>query len=128
MPSCGKCYYYYQYYALSQYTVSISRRISPVPNLQLPTVLPAHVPSRTIHHPANSLGDHPPASPFFDPRSPFISCSPIEPYPSLHQVSGMTYHLNSAPFLYLHHHHCQSQDIIFIRLLYSSHPGPSAEN
>ena len=36
---------------------------------------------------------------------------------------GMTYHLNSAPFLYLHHRHCKSQDIIFIRLLYSSPPG-----
>src|SRR6218665_797944 len=43
-----------------------------------------------------------------------ISCSPTEPYPSLHLVFGMTYHLNSAPFLYLHHRHCQSQDIIFI--------------
>src|SRR6218665_947434 len=32
------------------------------------------------------------------------------------------YHLNSAPFLYLHHCHCQSQDIIFIRLLYPSLP------
>src|SRR6218665_895225 len=30
-----------------------------------------------------------------------------------------TYHLNSALFLYLLHQHCQSQDIIFIRLLYS---------
>jgi len=38
-------------------------------------------------------------------------------------VFGMTYHLNSAPFLYLHHHYCQSQDIIFIRLLYTSPPG-----
>jgi len=31
--------------------------------------------------------------------------------------------VNSAPFLfYLHHHHCQSQDIIFIPLLYPSPP------
>jgi len=28
---------------------------SPVPNLQLPAVLPAHIPSRTLHHPANPL-------------------------------------------------------------------------
>jgi len=52
-----------------------------------------------------------------------ISCSPTEPYPSLHNIFWMTYHLNSTPFLYLHHHYCQSQDIIFIRLLYQSPPG-----
>src|SRR6218665_1280682 len=45
-------------------------------------------------------------------------------YPSLHLVFGMTYHLNSAPFLYLHRPHCQSQDIIFIRLLSPSPPSP----
>src|SRR6218665_2921405 len=28
---------------------------SPVPNLQFPAVFPAHVPSRTLHHPANPL-------------------------------------------------------------------------
>src|SRR6218665_3670345 len=44
--------------------------------------------------------------------------SPTEPYSSLHHVVGMTYHQNSAPFLYFHHRLCQSQDIIFIRLLY----------
>src|SRR6218665_3411127 len=54
------------------------------------------------------------------PRYLLKSCSPAEPYPSLHHVFGMTYHLNSAPFLYLHHRHCKSQDIIFIRLLYPS--------
>src|SRR6218665_623282 len=32
----------------------------------------------------------------------------IEPYLSLHHVSGMTCHLNSAPILYLHHHHSKS--------------------
>src|SRR6218665_3971464 len=32
-------------------------------------------------------------------QSILISCSPTEPYPSLHHVFGMTYHLNSAPFL-----------------------------
>ena len=37
-------------------------------------------------------------------------------------------HLNSAPFLYLHHRHCQSQDIIFIRLLYPSPLGPSTQH
>src|SRR6218665_2878082 len=31
--------------------------------------------------------------------------------------------LNSAPLLYLHHHHCQSQTIIFIGLLYLPPPG-----
>ena len=45
-------------------------------------------------------------------------------YPSLHHVFGMTYHLNSAPFLYLPHRHCQSQDI---RLLYSSLPGSGVQ-
>src|SRR6218665_2631506 len=40
----------------------------------------------------------------------------------------MTNNLNSAPFLYLHHRHCQSQDIIFIRLLYPSPSGPSTQN
>ena len=33
------------------------------------------------------------------------------------------YHMNSAPFLYLYHRHCQPQDIIFILLLYPSRPG-----
>src|SRR6218665_2181686 len=55
--------------------------------------------------------------PFSTPRSLPISCSPTEPYRSLHHVFGMTYHLNSAPFLYPHHRHCQSQDI------YPSPPG-----
>jgi len=57
------------------------------------------------------------------PRSLLISCSPAEPYPSLHHVFGMTFCPNYAPFLYLYHRHCQSQDIIFIRLLY---PSPQA--
>ena len=61
------------------------------------------------------------------PRSLLISCFPTEPYLSLHHVFGMTYHLNSAPFLRLHRRHCQSQDIIFIRLLYPSPPGPSTQ-
>ena len=74
--------------------------------------------------------DHHPVSLFFDIRSLLISCSPTEPNPSLHHVFGMTYmyHLNSAPFLYLHHRHCKSQDIIFIRLLYPSSPGFSTQN
>src|SRR6218665_471505 len=56
-------------------------------------------PTRSTHHR--------PVSAFLDPcaRSPLISCSPTEPCPSLHYVFGMTYHLNSAPFLYLHHRH-----------------------
>ena len=52
--------------------------------------------------------------PFSIARSLLISCSPTEPYPSLHHVFGMTYHLNFAPFLYLHHRHCQSQHIHII--------------
>src|SRR6218665_1185376 len=55
----------------------------------------------------SALLDPHPVSSFLDPRSLLISCSPTEPYPSLHHVFGMTYHLNSAPFLYLHHRHCQ---------------------
>src|SRR6218665_2788187 len=39
-----------------------------------------------------ALPDHPPVSPFLDPRSPLTSRSPKEPYPSLHRVSGMTCH------------------------------------
>src|SRR6218665_1296697 len=74
--------------------------------------------------PTRALLDHHPVSPFLDPRSLPISCSPTKPHPSMHHVFGMTYHLNSAPFLYLHHalslpitrHHIQ----FFIRLLYSS--------
>src|SRR6218665_876359 len=51
-----------------------------------------------------------------------------QPYPSLHHVFGMTdMHLNSAPFTYLHHRHCQSEDIIFARPLCSSPPGPSTK-
>src|SRR6218665_1359247 len=69
-----------------------------------------------------ALLDHHPVSPVLDL---LISCSPTEPYPSLHHVFGMTYHLNSAPFLYLHHRHVisTSQHIIFIWLLYPSPPG-----
>src|SRR6218665_676879 len=67
-----------------------------------------------------SLLDHHPVSPFLNLRSLLISCSPTESYPSLHHVFGMTYHLNSAPFLYLHHH-CQSQHI---HLLYPSRSSP----
>src|SRR6218665_1882845 len=55
-----------------------------------------------------ALPHPPPVSPFLDPWSPLTSRSPKEPYPSLHRVSGMTCHLNSAPFLYLHHHHSKS--------------------
>src|SRR6218665_1484132 len=55
-----------------------------------------------------ALPDHPPVSPFLDPRSPLTSRSPKEPYPLPHRVSGMTCHLNSAHFLYLHHHHSKS--------------------
>src|SRR6218665_204505 len=75
-----------------------------------------------------ALLDHHPVSPFLDPQSLLISSSPTEPYPSLHHVFGMTYHLNSAPFLYLHHRLCQSQDIIFILLLYPSPPGLPLKN
>src|SRR6218665_306480 len=59
-------------------------------------------------------------SPFLGLRSLRIACSPAEPCPSLHHVFEVTFHLNAAPFLYLHHHHWQSQTIIFIRLLYLS--------
>src|SRR6218665_3443996 len=55
-----------------------------------------------------ALPDHPPVSPFLDPRSPLISRSPKEPYPSVHRVSGMTCHLISAPFLYPHHRHSKA--------------------
>src|SRR6218665_2984134 len=101
---------------------------SPVPNLQFPAVFSAHVyigPTFANSSPSSqsALLDHHPVSPFLDPRSLLISCSPTEPFPSLHHVFGMTYHLNSAPFPYLHHRYCQSQDIIFIRFLYPSHPG-----
>src|SRR6218665_3389652 len=43
-----------------------------------------------------------PLSPFLDLRSLLISCFPTEPYQSLRHVFGMTYHLNSTPFLRLH--------------------------
>src|SRR6218665_2886931 len=69
-----------------------------------------------------ALLDHHPVKPFLDPCSLLISCPPPEPYPSLHHVFGMAYHLNSVPFLYLHHRHCQSQHI---HLLCPSPPGLS---
>src|SRR6218665_3688967 len=71
-----------------------------------------------------TLLDHHPVSPFLNPRSLPISCSPTETHPSLHHVFGMTHHLNSAPFLYPHHRHCQSQHI---HLLYPSPPGSSTQ-
>src|SRR6218665_3433897 len=91
---------------------------SPVPNLKFPAVFPAHTYLRELFtiQPTRSTR----SSPYLDHWSLLISCSPTEPYPSLHLVFGMTYHLNSAPFLYLHHRHCQSQDIIFIRQPYLS--------
>src|SRR6218665_3915877 len=77
----------------------------------------------------NALPDHPPVSPFLDPQSLLISCSSTEPYPSLHHAVGiLTYHQNSAPFLYLLQCYCQSQYIIFIRILYPSPPRPSTQN
>src|SRR6218665_88724 len=53
-----------------------------------------HVPSTTLHHPANVFFWFIFLSPLFDlaPGSLLISCSPTEPYPSLHHVFGMTYH------------------------------------
>src|SRR6218665_3782245 len=72
--------------------------------------------------PQPALPDHPPVSPFLDPRSPLTSRSPKEPYPSLQRVSGMTCHLNYAPFLYLYHHHSKSENIIFSTLLCLSPP------
>src|SRR6218665_1813337 len=53
----------------------------------------------------STLLDHHPVSPFLEQRSLLISRSPTELYSLLHHVFGMTYHLNSAPFLYLHHRH-----------------------
>ena len=102
---------------------------SPVRNLQLPAILPAHSPSQTLHHPASPLYmtillSHP----FSTSWSLLISCSPTEPYPSLHQVSGTTCHLNSTSVFYLHHHHCQSQTFIFIQLLCLSLPRLSTQN
>src|SRR6218665_1960122 len=41
-----------------------------------------------------------------------------------YRVFGMTYHLNSALFLYLHHLHCKSQNIIFVCL---PPPGPHSK-
>src|SRR6218665_3973877 len=72
-----------------------------------------------FHHPANRSTRSSSCLTLSRPRSLLISCSPTKPYPSRHHLFGMTYHLNSAPFLYLHHRHCQSQDI---RLLYLSPP------
>src|SRR6218665_1284021 len=78
---------------------------------------------RTLHHPANPLYSIIILShPFMTPGH--FSSHVIQPNhdSSLHHVFGMTYmyHLNVAPFLYIHHRRCQSQDIIFIRILYPS--------
>src|SRR6218665_1238809 len=51
-----------------------------VPNLQFHAVFPAHIPSRTLHHPANTLYSIIILS--LDPRSLLISCFPTEPYQS----------------------------------------------
>src|SRR6218665_526338 len=48
-----------------------------------------------------TLPDHPPVSPFLEPRSLIISCSSTVLYPSLHHVFRINYHLNFAPFIYL---------------------------
>src|SRR6218665_3056137 len=60
---------------------------------------PSHIHHSTTSPPPTPppLPDHHPFSPFPTPRSLLISCPPTEPYPSLHHVFGMTYHLNSAP-------------------------------
>jgi len=113
------------------YNLSYLQLQSPVPILQFPPVFPAHVHCTLANSSPSSqpaLLNHHSVSPFLYPWSLLISCSPIETYPSLHHVSGMTYHMNSAPFLYLHHRHFQSQDIIFTRLLYPSSPGLSSQN
>src|SRR6218665_1405821 len=78
----------------------------------------------------NALPDHPPVPPFLDPQSLLISCSSTKPYPSLHHVVGiMTYHQNSAQFLYLLHstvianHKTSSSSGSSIH-----HPRPSTQN
>src|SRR6218665_308770 len=55
--------------------------------------------------------------------SKFGACSYFSAVYTNFNQTGMTCHLNCALFLYLHHHHCQSQTIIFIRLLCLSPPG-----
>src|SRR5688572_20116702 len=93
---------------------------SPITNLQLLTILPAQISSRTLHHPANPLYPyHPPSSLFLDPRSLLVSSFPTEPYPRLYHVSGTILLLNFTHFRFLHHS-CQSPTIICLRLLYPS--------
>ena|SRR6218665_1820265 len=76
---------------------------SPVSKLQIPCSLPS---PRTVANSSPSsrlaLLDH---HPFSTPRSLLISCSLTEPYPSLHHIFGMTYHLN-------HHHFFTSTAVI----------------
>src|SRR6218665_586864 len=105
-------------------------KISVLTGIQFPAVgLPSpHTFANSSPSSQHALLDHHLVSPFLDPRSLLISCFPTEPYQSLCHVFGMTYHLNSAPFLCLHRRHCQSQDIIFTCLLYPSPPGPSTQN
>src|SRR6218665_1368847 len=60
---CADCYQNTQassYHSCSQLTpLAKNPRAHPlqslVPNLQLPAILPAHLPSRTLHNPANPL-------------------------------------------------------------------------
>src|SRR6218665_1686798 len=104
-----------------------------VPNLQFPPVFPAHISSRTLHHPTNPLYSiiilsHPFSTPAVTAHLMFSNRAISNSNHVLHHVFGMTYHLNSAPFLRLHCRHCQSQDIIFIRLLYPTPPGPFTQN
>src|SRR6218665_1771027 len=71
---------------------------------------------------------HHPVSHFLDHRSLLISCSPTEPYPSLHQVFGMTY-TSRTP-----HHFFTSTTVIAIKRHHlhpsplSVTPGPSTQN
>src|SRR6218665_1869395 len=73
----------------------------PCPNLQFHAAFPAHVPSQTLRHPANPLYSIIIVSHPFSTPGHFSShgLQPSHAYPSLHHVFGMTYHLNSSPFL-----------------------------
>ena len=65
----------------------LAMKLSAVPNLQLSAVLPAHIPSPTLHRPCGqpALPDPPPLSPFLDTRSFLTSYSSTEscPWPCL---------------------------------------------
>jgi len=111
------------HYYFAAYTPNLHN--SPVPNLQLSAVLPAHIPSRTLHHPANPLYTRSSSCPIlsrapvtfhlmFSDRAISITAPHLWNYlPPEHR----TFYLPPSPSLPITRHH-----------LHPASPGPSTRN